>query len=78
MTSRRLLYFGLAAIVVVAAVWAVAAIVLAPLPGPYDDVAIVNAVIYDGTGAPPFKGGLTIRGARITAVWRGWRFPLCP
>ncbi|HYO75810.1 MAG TPA: amidohydrolase family protein, partial [Thermoanaerobaculia bacterium] len=53
----------------------VAVVALVPQPKPYDDLAIVNAVIYDGSGAPPFEGGLAMRGERITAVWRGWRLP---
>ncbi|HEX8619061.1 MAG TPA: amidohydrolase family protein, partial [Thermoanaerobaculia bacterium] len=44
-------------------------------PSAIGDVAILNAMIYDGSGAAPFEGGIAIRGNRITAVWRGWRLP---
>ena len=35
------------------------------------DLLIVNATIYDGTGAPPFYGSLGVRGNRIARIWRG-------
>lgn len=74
--SRRRTRFGVGVVIaVLAAAVVVGVVVVTPSPGEYDDVAIINAVIYDGSGAPPFEGGLAIRGERITAVWRGRRFP---
>ena len=32
------------------------------------DVIIRNGDVYDGTGAPPARGDVAIRGARIEAV----------
>lgn len=34
------------------------------------DIVIRNAQVYDGTGAPPFRGTVAIRGDRIVGVWR--------
>lgn len=34
------------------------------------DIVIRNAHVYDGTGAPPFRGTVAVRGDRIVGVWR--------
>jgi N-acyl-D-amino-acid deacylase len=35
---------------------------------PDHDILIKNATIVDGTGSPPYKGGLAINGERITKI----------
>jgi N-acyl-D-amino-acid deacylase len=39
--------------------------------GAIHDVVISNALIVDGTGAPPFMGGIGVDGDRITEIWHG-------
>ena len=62
---------------VIAAVVAVSVVALAIwlIPGRFAgatyEIVIDNAVVIDGTGAPPFRGGVGIDRGRIAAVWRG-------
>ncbi|HWJ41172.1 MAG TPA: amidohydrolase family protein, partial [Candidatus Limnocylindrales bacterium] len=71
--------FGIPAMAVVTLSLISAAIVVAVIwfdqqYPPLSDYAIINAAIYDGTGAPSFRGGVLIRGERIAEVWHGWRW----
>ena len=60
---------GLALLLAAVGVWTW----LQPKPSERFDIAIVGGTILDGTGGPPFFGGLGIRGDRIASVWRGER-----
>jgi N-acyl-D-amino-acid deacylase len=57
------------------AIAAVLAVAVWLVPGRFAratyDVVIDNAMVIDGTGASPFRGGVGIERGRIAAVWRG-------